>query len=92
MVDPKLGYRDYPVREQAVTYDGRGFDIIIEASGGKPGGYRQEVPLGAVLFVEGEYAYCHGAEGRIYLNWRSGLSDWPPLRRMICGSHRYAPL
>ena len=58
VVDPKLGYRDYPVRNQAVTYDGRGFNIVIEASGGKPGGYREEVPLGDVLFVEGEYAHC----------------------------------
>ena len=92
VVDPELGYRDYPVRDQAVAYNGRGFNILIEASGGKPGGYREEVSLGAVLFVEGEYAACRGDQGEIYLNWMSGQSYSPPIQRMICGSHRYAPL
>jgi hypothetical protein len=92
MVDPNLGYRDYPVRDQAKTYDSSGFEIVIEASGGRPGGYREEVSLGAVLFVEGEYAYCRGDQGEIFLNWRPGQGNSAPITRMLCGSHRYVPL
>jgi hypothetical protein len=93
VVDPKLGYRDYPVRDEAVSRGpSEGFDIKIEASGGKPGGYRQEVPLGTVLFVEGEYAECHGGTGNIYIFWKGHKDFGPTMTRMLCGSHRYAPL
>src|SRR5215208_6713588 len=71
-VDPELGYRDYPLREEALDSN-RHIQIKIYAGNkaAHPTG-NPEVPLGAVLFVSGEYAECRG--GRSYLRQ---LDSWP---------------
>jgi hypothetical protein len=93
-VDPGLGYRDHPVQADAVDRYG-GYNISVYAGDERthPAG-DDEVPLGAVLFVSGEYKYCKGAQsGALHLNWTPGeAAGGPALQRMICGSHRYAPL
>jgi hypothetical protein len=91
-VDPELGYRDYPVPRIASDNYGR-YDIRIVA--GDKYAHRpedQEVPLGAILFLYGEYVACQGGRDTLYFSWQPGASFSPPITRMLCGSHRYAPL
>jgi len=95
-IDPELGYRDYPVRAEAVGRDGL-YDITIYAGdraediNGYPTG-KADVPLGAVLFVAGEYADCKGGRRSLDINWRPYNGSGSAMKRMICGSHRYAPI
>jgi hypothetical protein len=63
-VDPEIGYRDYPVRAEAVDHSGT-YDIRIYAGdraediNGYPAD-KQGISLEAVLFIGGEYANCRG--------------------------------
>jgi hypothetical protein len=99
-VDPELGYRDYPVREEATREDAYGTSYDISIYAGDEDAYGagdDEVPLGAILFVSGEYAECDGGRGRLQISWRttplgSDAELGPAMTRMVCGSHRYAPL
>jgi len=90
-VDPELGYRDYPVQAEAIDRSGY-YHITVYAGDERtyPAGKR-DVPLGAVLFVSGEYAHCQGGHtGALHLNWHPGEGLGQPMKRMTCGSHRYA--
>jgi hypothetical protein len=92
-VDPELGYRDYPLREEALDSN-RHFQIKIYAGNkaAHPTG-NAEVPLGAVLFVSGEYAECRGGRGAIYVSWTLGRKDLgSTTMRTACASYRYASL
>ena len=92
-VDPELGYRDYPLREEA-SDSNRHFQIKVYAGdkAAHPAG-NAEVPLGAVLFVSGEYAQCTGGRGAINVSWTLGRKDLgSTTMRTACASYRYAPL
>jgi hypothetical protein len=50
------------------------------------------VSLGMVLFVSGQYAECSGGIQRLYLRWASHEELDSTMKRITCGSHRYASL
>jgi hypothetical protein len=67
-VDPELGYRDYPVHPKAVDKSGS-YTIWVRA--GDEERYRSgndDIPLGALLFIDGKYADCEGVGVRLMLS------------------------
>ena len=88
-VDPDVGYRDYPVRRAALDQG----DIVITVYAGKNSSVgNNEIDIGAVLFVSGQYAQCDGGAGRVYITLFVDDELGGPLKRTTCGSHRWVPL
>ncbi len=90
--DPNTGYRDHPAPDEAL--DGNGgihATIYVGANDYNQVG-NDELGVGAVLFVSGQYAECKGGKARVYINWRPSDGLDSGINRMICGSHRYARL
>jgi len=92
-VDPNLGYRDHPVDPAAVEDDH--FDITVRAGLENDDTYSpgdDDVSLGAVLFVAGETVECKGGSGTLFIDWRPDDGAGGAVKRMTCGSHRWAPV
>jgi hypothetical protein len=90
--DPHTRYRDHAVPDEAVDRQGRIIaTIYVGIDRYNPAG-NNDVAVGAVLFVMGEYADCEGGNGYIFIRWAPHQELDTGTLRATCGSHRYAPL
>ncbi len=84
-------YVDHAVPYEA--WDGDGIEASVESgllvSGTTP---VDDVDLGVVLFVDGEYAQCEGGSNSADIYWSEYDGTGGGLTRTLCGTHRWGGL
>lgn len=83
-------YVDYAVPDEAV--DGDRIVASVETGFLIAGRPVEDVDLGAVLFVNGEYADCNGGSGSVDIDWSTYDGQGFALTRTTCGTHRWGGL
>ena len=96
-------YIDYPVPESIVRADGGGFEPIRVSTADGAASWQQEGSLGAILYVEGEYADCSHAASRavpfsdqftgipsVGVGWSGDPQETGGMsKRLTCGLYRW---